>query len=106
HELQKDERFAGLIAEYELTAGQATKFIQQEVQALRERLLYGKLPYEPENQDFPELIFGNAERKAAKWNEDRLMRVINGTGTVLHTNLGRSKLSQRAVEHVARTARH
>lgn len=106
HELQKDDRFAGLIAENELTAGQATKFIQQEIQALRERLLYGKLPYELENPDFPEMIFNNAGKKAAAWNEDRLMRVINGTGTVLHTNLGRSKLSERAVEHVARAARH
>ena len=106
HELQKDKRFAVLMEDYQLTAGQATKFIQQEIHALRERLLYGKLPYEPENSDFPKMIFDNASKKAGKWNEDRLMRVINGTGTVLHTNLGRSKLSERAVEHVARTARH
>lgn len=106
HELQKDARFAVLLDEQQLSAGQATKFIQQEIHALRERLLYGKLPYEPENPDFPGMIFANAQKKAAKWNEDRLMRVINGTGTVLHTNLGRSKLSERAVEHVARAARH
>lgn len=106
HELQKDARFAVLLDEQQLSAGQATKFIQQEIHALRERLLYGKLPYEPENPDFPEMIFANAQKKAVKWNEDRLMRVINGTGTVLHTNLGRSKLSERAVEHVARAARH
>jgi len=35
----------------------------------------------------------------------RLRRVINATGTILHTNMGRSKLSQRALDSVVDAAR-
>lgn len=105
HELQKDERFAEFLDSCGLTAERGTKFIQQELTALRKGLLKGELEFEPSEADFSEEIFKNAARKAGEWNEDRLMRVINGTGTVLHTNLGRSRLSERAVDHVMRAAR-
>ncbi|MDY0094248.1 MAG: L-seryl-tRNA(Sec) selenium transferase [Candidatus Vecturithrix sp.] len=35
-----------------------------------------------------------------------LKRVINGTGIIVHTNLGRSNLSQKAIEAVVETADH
>jgi L-seryl-tRNA(Ser) seleniumtransferase len=35
-----------------------------------------------------------------------LRRVINATGVVLHTNLGRAPLSEAAIQHIAATARH
>lgn len=35
-----------------------------------------------------------------------LQRVINGTGTIVHTNLGRSLLSQNALNHVIEMASH
>lgn len=105
HELQKDRRFEEFLTSFGLTAEQGTKYIQQELGVLRENLLAGKSDVSPAEENFSELIFSNAKKRAAEWNEDRLMRVINGTGTVLHTNLGRSRLSKRAVEHVTRAAR-
>lgn len=33
-----------------------------------------------------------------------IKKVINGTGTILHTNLGRARLSNKAIEHVVETA--
>lgn len=39
-----------------------------------------------------------------KKNQPRLRRVINGTGTVIHTNLGRSNLSKEAIENVISVA--
>lgn len=105
HELQKDRRFEDFLNSFQLTADQGTKFIQQELSKLRESLLNGESAVSPSEENFRGLIFSNAEKKAGEWNEDRLMRVINGTGTVLHTNLGRSRLSSRAVDHVAKAAR-
>jgi L-seryl-tRNA(Ser) seleniumtransferase len=36
----------------------------------------------------------------------KLKRVINATGVVIHTNLGRSLLHEGAIEHIARVSRH
>lgn len=105
HELQKDRRFEAFLESYSLSAEQGTKFIRQELDALREKLINNESPVAPSEANFTGLIFSRAEHKAAEWNEDRLMRVINGTGTVLHTNLGRARLSNRAAEHVMRAAR-
>ncbi|TWT13266.1 L-seryl-tRNA(Sec) selenium transferase [Planomicrobium sp. CPCC 101079] len=106
HELQKDTRFEAIMADYKLNHQQTTKFVQQEISNLRNQLLEGKLKISPADANFTALIFGNIEQKAGKWQEDRLKQVINGTGTVLHTNLGRARLSERAVEHVAKAARN
>lgn len=105
HELQKDDRFRHFLGTFGLTIEQGTKFIQEELHDLRQGLLDGKVAVAPSTDNFMDLIFSNAANRAALWNEDRLMRVINGTGTVLHTNLGRSRLSERAVAHVVRAAR-
>lgn len=45
-------------------------------------------------------ILKSITQKAAKANERHLKRVINGTGIVIHTNLGRSELCREAVEAV------
>jgi L-seryl-tRNA(Ser) seleniumtransferase len=106
HELQKDRRFTEFLEEFGLTVEQGTKFIQQELRGLREEVLSGQLAFSPSGGNFTNSIFGKAAKKASQWNEDRLMRVINATGTVLHTNLGRSRLSERAMAHVTKAARN
>ena len=44
------------------------------------------------------------EARLADWSRPRLVRVINGTGVVLHTNLGRAPLSPTAAQAVASAA--
>ena len=44
-----------------------------------------------------------AELRAAR--APRLRRVLNATGVIVHTNLGRAPLAEAALEHVARAAR-
>lgn len=45
------------------------------------------------------------EARLAAWTAPRLRPVINGTGVVLHTNLGRAPLSAAALEEVTAVAR-
>jgi L-seryl-tRNA(Ser) seleniumtransferase len=49
-------------------------------------------------------ILGRVERRISFGSEPRLDRVINATGTVLHTNLGRALLPQAAVDALSRVA--
>jgi L-seryl-tRNA(Ser) seleniumtransferase len=49
-------------------------------------------------------IFDRIEHRLAAESQPRLMRVVNATGTILHTNLGRALLSARATEAVAAVA--
>ncbi|MGH7824387.1 MAG: L-seryl-tRNA(Sec) selenium transferase [Candidatus Binatia bacterium] len=49
-------------------------------------------------------IFDRIERRLTKDRQPGLTRVINATGTILHTNLGRALLSQDAIELVSAAA--
>lgn len=50
-------------------------------------------------------ILNHAEAVLAETSEPSLKRVINATGVVVHTNLGRSLLSEAAVQRVAEVSR-
>ncbi|WP_085520647.1 L-seryl-tRNA(Sec) selenium transferase [Tuberibacillus sp. Marseille-P3662] len=107
HELQRDGRFEKILRTSELSQDQLTKVIQNEINDLREQILSESLAIESlADQSLTDLIFQNAEGKVIRDSQDRLTKVINGTGTVLHTNLGRARLSDKAIEHVADVARN
>ncbi len=53
-----------------------------------------------------ESIIDEARRKAIQLFSPGLRRVINGTGVIIHTNLGRSLLAAPAAEGTARVAQH
>ncbi|WP_298825900.1 L-seryl-tRNA(Sec) selenium transferase [uncultured Planococcus sp.] len=104
HELQKDPRFEDMKKEFGLNDAQLTDFLQREVGRLRQSLLAEESEVEGLAPDFTGQLFKSVETRVSMWQADRLSRVINGTGTVLHTNLGRSRLSDAAIAHVAKTA--
>ncbi|WP_142828327.1 L-seryl-tRNA(Sec) selenium transferase [Planococcus soli] len=104
HELQKDPRFESLKSAYNVNGEQLTEFLQRELGNLRQGLLAEETAVEGAVPDFAEQLFKSTEAQIKQWQEDRLARVINGTGTVLHTNLGRSRLSDAAIAHALRTA--
>ncbi len=104
HELQKDLRFEQLKTVNNVTTARLTMFLKREVESLRAELLIGQQELEGVALDFSTRLFKSTEAHLKQWQKNRLARVINGTGTVLHTNLGRSRLSKAAVAHVLETA--
>ncbi len=75
--------------------------IRDEIDALRARLLAGPAPAAPEPVLAPSAIAGRVERLL----KPSLGRVLNATGVVLHTNLGRAPLAPSALARVNEVAR-
>ncbi len=76
--------------------------IRAQLDTLRQQMLQG----DGQAQDFAEDAFFQAvEQSLRAQAEPSLRRVINATGIVLHTNLGRAPLAARAIEAVVEVAR-
>lgn len=58
----------------------------------------------PGTEQFINEIFQEVKQLTLKQMDYTLKRVINATGTILHTNLGRARLSEKAVNHVVEAA--
>jgi L-seryl-tRNA(Ser) seleniumtransferase len=56
----------------------------------------------PEN----ELILSDAESRLAAWTKPTLRPVINATGIILHTNLGRAPLSKATIDAMTEAAKN
>lgn len=70
--------------------------IRETLEQLRQRILGGCDDLSLEMNDICSAVLALAEEK----NQMHLRPVINGTGIILHTNLGRAKLSDRAVDAI------
>jgi L-seryl-tRNA(Ser) seleniumtransferase len=53
-----------------------------------------------------ESILAQLKSALSSHDEPRLLRVVNATGTILHTNLGRAVLADEAIEAAVRAGRH
>ena len=81
-----------------------TRKCREAVEEIRKTLRQGNtLPHE-ELQE--ESILGQIETKIATEGEPKLKRVINATGTLLHTNLGRAVLPEAAMDALSTIGRH
>lgn len=76
--------------------------VREELEELRGKLLSGALSEAPA----ADAICAAADQRAHAGRLSSLRTVINGTGVVLHTNLGRSCLSPQAARAVERVARN
>ena len=84
------------------SAAAVTAAVRRTLDALRESVLSGEAPEIPETAALCALA-ADAARRAEM---PSLRPVINATGVVLHTNLGRARLSGRAAKAAADAAEH
>jgi L-seryl-tRNA(Ser) seleniumtransferase len=79
-----------------------TQKCRETLDHLRAEIRAGKGPETVELQD--EAILARVERQMVAEGRPEMIRVVNATGTILHTNLGRALLSQAAIEAVSAVA--
>ena len=77
---------------------------REALEKLRQAIREGKAVEDGDLRD--ERILSRVEKQIDDERRPRLMRVINATGTILHTNLGRALLPQAAIEAVCQAGIH
>lgn len=107
HELQKDERFQQLMDRYGIDAIHITSMLKIVLEQIRSEIIHNEWNGpEPGSSAFLDLIFERFTTNISKEYSYTIKRVINATGTILHTNLGRARLSENAARHMLETALH
>ncbi|MDR7078308.1 L-seryl-tRNA(Ser) seleniumtransferase [Neobacillus niacini] len=107
HELQNHEQFEALLRENHLDITQLTKQLKEAVDQIRGLIInenwYGATPG---TNQFIDDVFHLLGVNIKKQFSYTIEKVINATGTILHTNLGRARLSDNAIHHVVETAQN
>jgi len=105
-ELQKDEQFSHIQKKYEMSEKSLTPLLAEAIQSLREEILKGEITEaDAVNDGLKERIFSYLKEKIKGELDLNLLPVINATGVVLHTNLGRARLSEAALKQINDVAR-
>ncbi|KON88621.1 selenocysteine synthase [Sporosarcina globispora] len=105
HELQRDKRFTNLMEQYGLDFMHATHILKEVISEIRKDILNENWTgVDPGTEKFTDTIFLHAEKMIKGRYGYTLKKVINATGTILHTNLGRARLSKSAAAHMLEIA--
>lgn len=106
HEIQRDPRYHNFLKEFGIDESLLTKVVKEQLDSTRHLLLEETWAGpNPGNSEFVNQLFTNVKRQLDKQLQYTLKEVINATGTILHTNLGRARMSERAIKHVVDTAK-
>ncbi|MCF6137235.1 L-seryl-tRNA(Sec) selenium transferase [Pseudalkalibacillus berkeleyi] len=106
HKIQDDNRFKTLIDKSNYTHNGMTKIVQEILDETRERILQGLHQQCDTKDEMMDQLFHLLQKRLNKDGSYRLRSVINATGVVIHTNLGRSRLSEAALNQMIKVAKH
>ncbi len=107
HELQNHGEFLNLLKQSQLDHSQLTKQLKDLIEQIREAIINGTWQGAiPGTNHFIDELFIALNANVKKQFSYTIERVINATGTILHTNLGRARLSENAISHVVETAQN
>jgi L-seryl-tRNA(Ser) seleniumtransferase len=107
HELQNHAQFATLSNEMDIDFTELTKQLKDVIEKIRNSILNDRWSGAiPGTDQFIREIFQEVKKQIENQMGYTLKRVINATGTILHTNLGRARLSDKAVTNVIEVAQN
>lgn len=106
HEIMESPKVTLLLDRFHIPYSQLKEWVNEELDLLRQRLKTDQEFEFNTREEFAEYITDQMTKRASKYHPYNLRRVINGTGTVLHTNLGRARLSDKAMEQVLQTSKY
>lgn len=105
HQLKEHPRFSEVITNVPISENVLTEWLSQSIDTIRNKIINHELNNEVLHREkLIELIFDAFDQIIHIFDQHNLQSVINATGVVLHTNLGRSRLSQQAIEQITNTA--
>lgn len=105
HQLQEDPRFTELMEKIHISERVLTEWLSEQIEVIRNKIIRQGLADETLGRDkLIEFIFEALDQKVTTFSRGNLQTVINATGVVLHTNLGRARLSKQAVKQIAHAA--
>ncbi|QHS22352.1 L-seryl-tRNA(Sec) selenium transferase [Virgibacillus sp. MSP4-1] len=105
HDIQRKQEIKEIQEHLNITREKLKHWIQTEIEHVRQLMMTNKREFQ-HKEEIEKYILYQVKQKSMNWKKDNLTRVINATGTILHTNLGRARLSDESLEHVANVAKH
>ncbi|SFP98666.1 L-seryl-tRNA(Sec) selenium transferase [Salibacterium halotolerans] len=103
HEMQNKHRFLEMKQELG-NENLLTDWLRLEMNRLREEWLHETGPDLSSQNEVETYLLQQVSGRFESFRKSRLKQVINATGTILHTNLGRANMSDEAVKKAAEAA--
>ncbi|THE11514.1 L-seryl-tRNA(Sec) selenium transferase [Bacillus timonensis] len=101
HDLQAHPSFEQFLILHQVEKDYLTDVLRDVVTEIRKDILHGKWDKQiSSKEEMMAIIFQEGEEELVYRTNYYLTKTINATGTVLHTNLGRARLSDQAIQHV------